>query len=106
LSGLDVLGRGWRAVDAGVYAWLANPLFVVALVACWWRSYVLAGAVSGVGAVLALTSFAAAELARGTGVAVPDVTLAAGFYLWFAAQLGVCAVAWIWALRTRYSAKL
>jgi len=105
LSGLDVLVRGWRALDAGVYAWLANPLFMAAWVSCWRRRYVLAGTLSGVGAVLALTSFAAAGLARSVGSAVPDVTLAAGFYLWLAAQLGILAVAWISEFRTRYTAK-
>lgn len=105
LSGLDALGRGWRAVDAGVYAWLANPLFLAAAVAFWLRGYALAGSLSGLGAVLALTSFAAADLAREAGAPAPAMALAAGFYLWLGAQFGLLVACWIWAFRSRYAAK-
>ena len=104
-SGFAILSRGWQGIDAGVYAWLANPLFLIALGVCWFRSYEVAGIVAGVGCVLALTSFAAAGIARDAGAAVPDLSLSAGFYLWLLAQLGLLASSWLWAFRPAHTAK-
>jgi len=104
-NGFAVLSRGWQGFDAGVYAWLANPLFLIALVLCWLRFYEFAGILAGVGSVLALTSFAAAGIARDAGAAVPDLSLSAGFYLWLLAQLGLLASSWLWAFRPAHTAK-
>ncbi len=93
-DGAELLRRAWAAPRAGVYAWYANPLFVAASVAAVLRWLRAAGVLSGVALVLALTSFAARPLARASGVAVPDWSFGAGFYLWLAALAALCAAAW------------
>lgn len=101
VSGLEVLARGWRGAESGVFAWYANPLFIVALALAAWRFDAAAGALACVACVLALTSFAAAETARGAGVAVPPLSLAAGFYLWLIALIALAAVSWLRVWRRR-----
>ncbi len=95
LDGLDILRRGWQGARAGVFAWYANPLFVIAVgmgIFAWQRC---AGVISGLAVVLALTSFAASELAQGSGVAATALSFDIGFYLWLGAQLGM--LMWSWA---------
>ena len=95
LDGFDVLLQGWRGASVGVYAWYANPMFLVALIAALLRQTVVAGVVSGAGLVLALTSFAASGLAQSTGGAAPDLALRVGFYAWLLPQAALCG--WCWA---------
>jgi len=95
LDGFDILRQGWQGARAGVFAWYANPLFVVAVgmgLFAWQRC---AGVIAGLALVLALTSFAASELAQGSGIAATTLSFDFGFYLWLAAQLGL--LLWSWA---------
>lgn len=95
ISGLELLARGWQGTAAGVFAWYANPLFVAAAVLAGAGSYAVAGSLAGVSLVLALTSFAAADVAREAGAAVPEMYFESGFYIWLAAQLALPI--WCWA---------
>jgi hypothetical protein len=95
LRGIEVLSRGWQALDSGVYAWLANPLLLAAAIACWCGARRVGGTLAAAGCVLAVTSFAAARIAARAGTAIPEFTFAGGFYLWLASHfvLLVCCFA-------------
>jgi hypothetical protein len=93
LTGFEVLLQGWRGVRAAVPAWLANPLFLIALVLSARRRAAAAALVASLAVALSLTSFVAREIAAASGVAVPPVRLHAGFYVWLGAQLALVAVA-------------
>jgi hypothetical protein len=95
VRGLELLEHGWRAAESGVLAWCANPLFGVAMLLAAVGAYAAAGCVSGVGLVLALTSFAAPQVARASGAAVPELYFEPGFYLWLLACLALPA--WCWS---------
>ena len=101
LTGLDVLLRGWRAFEFGVYAWFANPAFLTAVVLGGMRRYAAASVLAGVGCVLALTSFAAGGIAASAGTPVPEPAMLAGFYGWLASQFALLACCARWAARTR-----
>ena len=101
VRGHVLLARGWRATDAGVLAWYANPLFVAAFCASLLSRHRTAGVLSSLSLLLALTSFASEELARARGVAVPAVAFASGFYVWLAAS-SMLAV-WSWMLAAQAS---
>lgn len=88
-GGYEVLLQGWRAAARGVYSWYANPLFFVALIALLLNRLVLAAAVAGGASALALTSFAAARLARDGGLESVNLSFGPGFYLWLTAQIGL-----------------
>lgn len=95
IGGLELLERGWLGAASGVFAWYANPLFVLAMALAAAGAYAAAGSIAGVGLVLALTSFAAVDVARQAGAAVPDLYFEPGFYLWLAACFALPA--WCWA---------
>jgi hypothetical protein len=84
LRGGDLLLRGWQALDGGVYAWLANPLFLAAGVLCLGGASRLARAVVLLALVLAVSSFRAGAALERAGTAVPDFTFASGLYVWLA----------------------
>jgi len=94
MSGFDVLRQGWQGARAGVFSWYANPLWLFALLASLFGYFRTAGVLSGFAIVLALTSFAAQGLAANSGTAVPELSLAFGFYLWLAAQFGLFVWSW------------
>ena len=73
LTGWELLTTGWRAAEAGIWAWFANPLFGLAVCLLLMRRAQAAGAVAGVALVLALSSLATGALA---------LVFGAGFYLW------------------------
>jgi hypothetical protein len=85
LRGSDLLLRGWEALDSGVYAWLANPLFLIAGILCMGGARRIARPVALLALVLAASSFRAATALERAGVAVPDFTFASGLYVWLAA---------------------
>lgn len=94
-SGLDLLFEGWQGVRAGVFAWFANPLFLVGLLLAIGDFRRGAGIASGFGCVLALTSFASGPIARSNGVAVPEIGFLMGFYVWLGAQLALLGWSWL-----------
>jgi hypothetical protein len=86
-TGWRLLLEGWKAVDGGVFAWFANPAFVVALIlasASRWRS---AAVMAGLGVAFALSSFATEQILSAGGAATPPLDLRVGFALWLAAQI-------------------
>lgn len=91
LDGFAVLERGWEGASRAVLAWYANPLFVIAIVLGLQRYRRSAVVVAFAALALALSSFATNELAALTGESVPNVTLLAGFYVWLAAYVVLCA---------------
>ena len=103
IKGLELLLRGWQAAGSGVFAWYANPLFVLAMalaVAGW---YAVAGSFASIALLLALTSFAAADVARAAGAPVPQLYFEPGFYLWLFASFALPAWCWAAEWRRRYS---
>lgn len=84
IRGSDLLLRGWEVLDSGVYAWLANPLFLVAAVLCIGGARRIARALVLLALVLAVTSFRAAAALERAGTVVPDFTFASGLYVWLA----------------------
>lgn len=93
-SGFDMLLEGWRGVRGGVLAWFANPLFQVAVLLAIGDYRRSAGVLTGIACVLGLTSFAATPLARTSGLAMPELDYAAGFYVWLAALFAL--LVWCW----------
>lgn len=101
LTGWDVLRTGWQGAGVHLLAWYANPLFVAGVVAVAARYYGLAGVVSGLGVVLALTSFAAREIAAGAGFPLPALLLRAGFFVWLGALCALMVLSWLfWGQKT------
>lgn len=99
LSGAAMLVQGWQAIGSGVPSWYANPIFLLATIAALLAKPRIAGVLTGIGLTLALTSFAAPELARSNGSNVPGLVWQAGFYCWLIAQAGLlvwcCAAAFV-----------
>jgi len=89
LSGWDVLLDGWQGLRRGVLAWMANPLFLLAVSLTVARIFRLAVAVSALAAAFALSSFIASRMAAWTGASVPAFELSTGFYCWLAALLAL-----------------
>ena len=100
-TGLELLLQGWEGARHGVFAWFANPLFLVALTAALMRRDVFAGVVSVAAVALALTSLAAEGILRGRMGGVPELTFGAGFYLWLVAVIGLCLRSWAAAYLSR-----
>jgi hypothetical protein len=88
-SGLDLLLRGWEGAPRGVYAWFANPLFVIALVASFSKRDAAATVLAGLAAVLGATSFFTEDLLRSRMSSVPRIQLEIGFYVWLAALVAL-----------------
>ena len=94
LTGWDVLKVGWQGIGVKLLAWYANPLFAIGVVAFAGRFFGFAGVVSGFGLVLALTSFAAREIAAGSGFPLPTLTLKAGFFIWLTSLCILLVISW------------
>jgi hypothetical protein len=92
VDGWTLLRRGWQAADSGIYAWYANPLFLLAWLAAAGRLFRIAAVISVPGLLLGLTSLAAGDLARAGGLPVSELGFRAGFFLWLLAlaALAVC----------------
>lgn len=89
LRGSDALLRGWEALDSGVYAWLANPLFFVGAALCIGGVRRIAPTVGLLALVLAVTSFGAAAALERAGTTVPDFTFASGLYFWLGSYVAL-----------------
>jgi hypothetical protein len=85
LRGGDLLLRGWEVLDSGVYAWIANPLFLIAGVLCVGGARRIARAIALLALVLAVSSFRATAVLERAGTDVPDFTFVSGLYVWLAA---------------------
>ena len=98
LTGWDLLLQGWQGASRGVYAWYANPLFTIAVVAALANRPRAALVSSGFSILLALTTLVTEDVLLRSMESVPELSLLAGFYVWLAALLA----AFIFASRTVY----
>ncbi|MBN1238478.1 MAG: hypothetical protein JXB36_08240 [Gammaproteobacteria bacterium] len=94
LTGWEMLLQGWQGAGRGVYAWYANPLFAVAVVAAVANRPRAALVASGFSILLALTTFVAEDVLHRSMERVPELTLLVGFYVWVAALLAAFLSAW------------
>ena len=93
-SGFDVLQQGAGGWRDGVFAWYANPLFLLAAGLVWFEFPRFATAAAVVALALGLSSFAAESTAANAGRTVPPFSFGLGFYLWLVAlAIGVTAAA-------------
>ena len=88
-TGLRILLQGWQGLSAGVVAWLANPLLLVAIGCGLARRYRIALILALAALLVGMTSVATGEIARLSGRNLPELSLLAGFYCWMAAQIAV-----------------
>ena len=100
-AGYEVLVRGWEGVSRGIYAWLANPLFIAAFVAALVKQHRAAAVLAACALVIGATTFLTEDLLRQRMSGVPPITLGSGFYLWLGAILALCGDALIRVLRQR-----
>jgi len=98
VPGYEILLKGFEATDYGVFAWLANPLFWIAVVFAALRRYRAALAVAALSLFFALQSFAAAPLARRQGGPTLELVFEVGFFIWLGAPtlLGGLAGILVW----------
>lgn len=95
LSGWTLLTNGWRAADAGIWAWFANPLFFCSI------AFLLAGrdrvarVLAAPALLLGLSSLVAGPLAARAGYSVPILSFRAGFWLWLMSLFALCAWTWV-----------
>lgn len=95
LSGWALLKTGWRGPSVGIWAWYANPLFLLALGASVTRRISAAAVAAGLALILGLTSFAVEEFAALAGIQTPVIFLQSGFFIWFTAILVLWGSAWV-----------
>lgn len=91
VDGWTLLRRGWQAADSGVYAWYANPLFLLAWLAAAGGLMRIAAVISVPGLLLGLSSLAAGDLARAGGLPVSEISFRAGFCFWLLALASLAA---------------
>jgi len=89
-SGLELLLDGWQGLFRGVYAWLANPLFVAALVCAFLVRDVAAAALSASALLIGGTSVFVESALRARMTSVPEIELGVGFALWMVAFAALC----------------
>ena len=98
LTGWELLTTGWRAAEAGIWAWFANPLFGLAVCLLLMRRAQAAGAAAGMALVLALSSLATGALAVRARYVIPALAFGSGFYLWLVSLFAM----WLWAWMAAY----
>ncbi len=84
-TGYELLVDGWQGLSRGVYAWLANPLFVAALAAGWFGRDRVAAVGAAAGLVLGATSARVESVLSARMASVPEIELGVGYYLWMTA---------------------
>lgn len=89
-TGFELLLDGWQGMSRGVYAWLANPLFVAALACALLAREVLAALLSTLAAALGGSSVFVESALRARMASVPEIDLRIGFYLWMIALAALC----------------
>lgn len=89
-SGWELLVDGWQGLSRGVYAWLANPLFVAALASAFVARDVVAATLSAAALVVGGSSVFAESALRARMTSVPEIELEVGFLLWIGAFGALC----------------
>ena len=88
-TGLEILRQGWQGTRLGIWAWYANPLFLLAVLFAGARYVRIAVAFSALAIGIGLTSFRASVTAAVAGSPLPEYQFSSGFYLWLASQLAL-----------------
>lgn len=91
LSGWILLTNGWRAADAGIWAWFANPLFFCSVAFLLTGRDRAARVLAAFALLLGLSSLAAGPLAARAGYSIPILSFRAGFWLWLMSLFALCA---------------
>jgi len=89
-SGLELLLDGWQGLSRGVYAWLANPLFVAALASAFFARDVAAIVLSVAALLVGGTSLFVESALKARMTSVPEIELGVGFSLWIVAFTALC----------------
>jgi hypothetical protein len=100
VSGFAALATGWAFLLAGVFCWLANPLWMLAWVISWGAENRASGMVfSGSALLLGLSVFLlpGQDPGRGTLVSLPVTGLDVGAYCWLAALVTQVVACWLCA---------
>ena len=100
-TGYELLVQGWQGLSRGVYAWLANPLFVVALAAAWFGRDRVAIVGAAAGLVLGATSARVESVLSARMSSVPDIELGVGYYIWMTAFVALLLLLSLRALKKR-----
>ncbi|MGS0894275.1 hypothetical protein ACVBGC_17360 [Burkholderia stagnalis] len=87
LTGMSVLMQGWWGLFMLNPAWLANPLYVVAVVQLARSRYARAGQFSGAAIACALCSLLTTKWYFNEADATPITRFGVAFYIWLVAQL-------------------
>lgn len=95
LSGWTLLTNGWRAADAGIWAWFANPLLFCSVACLLAGRYRAARVLASLALLLGLSSLAAGPLAERAGYSIPALSFRAGFWLWLMSLAAFCTWAWM-----------
>ncbi len=98
MSGLSLLLMGWFAVFAGVFGWLANPLFAFGCVAVLLRRKITSIVLLALSLLLAISSvqlFSTGVMKDESGALYPLQFFSAGFYVWLAAIVVALIAAFI-----------
>lgn len=95
VRGIEILLTGWVGLVTLNFAWLANPLFLSALVTHCSGNYKLAAGLAGAAALVALRSFKGFD-GHGFFPSYERDQLEIGFYLWLAALVVFAS----WAVTT------
>src|SRR5690606_15891527 len=104
-TGWEMLVDGWQGLSRGVYAWLANPLFIAASIAALAARHVAAGALSAAALLVGATSAFVESALRARMSSVPEIELRLGFYLWMLAFAAPCLHSLTRALSARRRAR-
>jgi hypothetical protein len=89
-TGFELLLDGWQGATRGVYAWFANPMFVIALACALLGRDVLAAVSSALAALLGASSLFVEALLGERMTSVPDIDMRVGFYVWMVALATLC----------------
>src|SRR5690606_41605813 len=89
-TGWEMLVDGWQGLSRGVYAWLANPLFIAASIAALAARHVAAGAPSPPALLLGAARPVVELGLRARMCSVPGGTLRLGVFLYLRALPARC----------------
>lgn len=94
LTGMPILVFGWILVPSGqCFAWLANPLFALALLLFLLRRYQVSGGVAILAALVGLDTFRVRRFPPNEAYEVAVDAIGSAFYVWEASFLVLAAIA-------------
>lgn len=87
----SLLFFGWMGIFDGIYSWFANPALMAGWLLCYLRKFNEGRIVSIVSALLMLSFLLYTEIETGTTADVYVKSYGAGYILWIASSLVLCA---------------